>query len=325
MKMLKDVENKTMTRRQLIQCVALAATAAPGAPLSKVFAMSRAQAEGAGFKAISYNHVSYNAADYAKSRDFYADLLGVKVAFDDGKQCSLEFGDPANALYIRNLKQPGDKSRVDHFSFSIANFDSPAVEAELTRRGLDPKPDSKYAWTFHDPDGVSLHICAEKGVYPGAGGGADFTGPMPAQPAGADKAPFKAIAMSYLVLRIADISRSRAFYAGLLGMNKIYEDKEQCFLAFGPSDNHLILRKSQQPDNKPYFESFAFTIADFKQDKVESELKRRGLTSEPDSAYGWTIQDPDGYRFGIARKGLPGYLAKACHGSASTCPAGARG
>jgi len=40
-------------------------------------------------------------ADYAKVRDFYIDLFGMKCVWDDGKQCSLEFGDPPNAIYLR--------------------------------------------------------------------------------------------------------------------------------------------------------------------------------------------------------------------------------
>ena len=42
------------------------------------------------------------------------------------------------------------------------------MEAELKRRGLQPKADSDYAWTIQDPDGYTVQICAEKGLYPGA-------------------------------------------------------------------------------------------------------------------------------------------------------------
>ncbi len=160
-KLLQDFENGRMNRRQLIQSLALAATAASAAS---------AAPDGKGFKATAVNHISYGVADYGRSRDFYADLLGMKVAFDDGKQAGLEFGDPAkpDALYIRKTKLADNKPMVDHFAISIGNFNKDAVEAELKRRGLNPKPDSDYGWTILDPDGYTVQICAEKGIYPGA-------------------------------------------------------------------------------------------------------------------------------------------------------------
>jgi catechol 2,3-dioxygenase-like lactoylglutathione lyase family enzyme len=161
-RLLGDFESGKMNRRQLIQSLALAASAASVAPAIA--------ADGKGFKATAVNHISYGVPDYGKTRDFYADLLGMKVAFDDGKQAGLEFGDPArpDALYIRKTKQPDNKPLVDHFAFSIAKFNKDAVEAELKRRGLNPKPDSDYGWTILDPDGYTVQICAEKGLYPGA-------------------------------------------------------------------------------------------------------------------------------------------------------------
>ena len=40
----------------------------------------RAPAQGSkGFRAVAVNHISYQVSDYAKTRDFYADLLGMKV------------------------------------------------------------------------------------------------------------------------------------------------------------------------------------------------------------------------------------------------------
>jgi hypothetical protein len=87
-KLLQNFEQGKMTGLQLIQSLALAATAASAAS-----AVPTAAADGKGFKAITVNHISYQVADYAKTRDFYADLLGMKVSQDDGKQCFLSFGD----------------------------------------------------------------------------------------------------------------------------------------------------------------------------------------------------------------------------------------
>src|SRR6516164_7196666 len=72
-KLLQDFEQGKMNRRQLIQSLSLAAAAAAGKPL----------------EALYVNHISYEVNDYKKVRDFYVDLLGMKVTEDDGKQCRL--------------------------------------------------------------------------------------------------------------------------------------------------------------------------------------------------------------------------------------------
>ena len=148
-KLLQDFERGHMTRRQLIQSLALTVTAAPG-----LCAAAAAPAGGKGFKAIAVNHISYQVADYAKTRDFYADLFGMKVSQDDGNQCHLSFGD--TFLIPRN--RPANTPRIDHIAYTVDNWDKNAVEAELKRRGLQPKPDTENSFHCEDPNGFDLQI-----------------------------------------------------------------------------------------------------------------------------------------------------------------------
>jgi catechol 2,3-dioxygenase-like lactoylglutathione lyase family enzyme len=330
-KLLKDLENNGITRREVVRSLSLGAMAVSAAgalrvvPLASVVPWAAVPA-GKGFKATAVNHISYNVPDYRKSRDFYATLLGMRLVFDDTKQCSLEFGAPANAIYIRNLKKTGDKAYVDHMAYSIANFGLHAVGDELKRRGLDPKFDGNYAWTIHDPDGFTFQICAEKGVYPGQaapGAPPDFTGPTPPQPAGADKASLKAVAVNHISYNVADYARSRDFYIDLLGMKVSFDDGKQCYLAFG--NDYLFIRKTKDPDNKPSVDHLAYTISNWKREVVEAELKRHDLDPKPDSKYGFTIHDADGYPIQICAKDLPDHVAKVCHGNANDCPGGPTG
>ena len=53
---------------------------------------------------------------------------------------------------------PNAKPVVDHFSFTIANWDKNAVEAELKRRGLNPRQDTDDSFIIKDPDGFNLQI-----------------------------------------------------------------------------------------------------------------------------------------------------------------------
>jgi catechol 2,3-dioxygenase-like lactoylglutathione lyase family enzyme len=149
--LLSDFERGRMSRRQLVQALAAGAFAGTTAPVLA--------AEPVKLKAISVNHISYGVADYAKTRDFYADLLGMTVSEDTGTQCYLGFGD--TLLTARKTRSPDGEPLVDHVCYTLANWDENVVEAELKRRGLDPRPDmGGGAKSFHvkDPDGYNLQI-----------------------------------------------------------------------------------------------------------------------------------------------------------------------
>ena len=145
-KLVQDFELGKLNRRQLIQCLTAAATTAATA----------LAVEGEGFKAVAVNHISYQVADYTKTRDFYASLLGMKVSHDDGRQCYLSFGD--TWLLPRNARQGSTPPRVDHVAYTIETWDKKAVEAELKRRGLTPTPDTDDSFHVKDPDGFNLQI-----------------------------------------------------------------------------------------------------------------------------------------------------------------------
>ncbi|HXV64245.1 MAG TPA: VOC family protein [Vicinamibacteria bacterium] len=161
-RMVKDFEDGKVTRRQLIKSLSIAA-AMVHRPRS---AAGQARS---GFETVALDHISYQVADYRRTRDFYAELMGMTVSRDDGtSQCDLEFGD--SVLIARNRRQragqpPGDSQpTVDHIAYKIANWNTNAVKAELERRGLSPRLDTggdipNYV-SFHvsDPDGFDLQI-----------------------------------------------------------------------------------------------------------------------------------------------------------------------
>src|SRR5581483_10073607 len=114
-KLLSDFEQGKMNRRQLVQTIAAAAAAVGGA--------SSAEAAGKGFKAVTVNHISYNVADYTKTRDFYADLMGMKPTQDDGKnQCYMAFGD--TFLLPRNVRGDRKPPLVDHIAYTIEGWNT---------------------------------------------------------------------------------------------------------------------------------------------------------------------------------------------------------
>src|SRR6266852_179048 len=148
-KLLQDFEQGKMNRRQLIRSLAVtAAAAAAVAPAAKA---------GKPLQALYINHISYQVNDYKKVRDFYADLLGMKVTEDDGKQCRLIFGN--NMLIPRN-RANGGASKVDHIAYTITNWDEEqeGLEAELKRRKLEYTGTAKTSFQVKDPEGMGVQF-----------------------------------------------------------------------------------------------------------------------------------------------------------------------
>jgi catechol 2,3-dioxygenase-like lactoylglutathione lyase family enzyme len=193
-KLLRDFEDGFMNRRQLIQSLAIAATAAMGGKaVAQTPAGQSAGVKDSPFKTVELDHISYQVKDYRVTRDFYAELMGMEVKNDNGKtQCELYFGN--SMLLARNHFRPrgGDASGatpapvaqpetptpqaggrpaptslVDHISYRIYNWDTDQVREELLRRKLltdNARPDTGggipgYS-SFHvsDPDGFNLQI-----------------------------------------------------------------------------------------------------------------------------------------------------------------------
>jgi len=153
-RLLQDFEHGKLTRRQLIQSLAwaAAATSAPGIASA---------ADGKGFKTIGISHISYVVADFKKTRDFYTDLMGMTVAEERAEECRLSFD---TGILIARKGRPGmTPPLVDHISYTIADWDTDRVKAELERRGLKPRLDTgalPTSGSFHvaDPDGYDLQI-----------------------------------------------------------------------------------------------------------------------------------------------------------------------
>jgi catechol 2,3-dioxygenase-like lactoylglutathione lyase family enzyme len=176
--LVREFERGKLNRRDLIRQLAVVAAAAVGA--SPAVAATPA---GKAFKVTAFNHVSYQVADYRKSRDFYASLLGMKVQHDYGKECELAFGN--NILIVRPHDrafqplpgQPSGIPRIDHIAYTVEGWGTdksvkPALQAELERRGLkvdevkrSHAPITKGegdSFIVRDPDGFPIQLGGEE-------------------------------------------------------------------------------------------------------------------------------------------------------------------
>jgi catechol 2,3-dioxygenase-like lactoylglutathione lyase family enzyme len=155
--LLGQFERGGLSRRQLVQTLALGMAAAAAPPL-------RAAPARKGFKAVAVNHISFGVKDYARTRDFYAELLGLPVSGDDGTQCSLKIG-ADSFLMPRKTRRPDGSAFIDHMCYTIEDWDRKVVEAELRARGFDPRPDTDESFHIKDPDGFGLQIGSNKLMY----------------------------------------------------------------------------------------------------------------------------------------------------------------
>jgi catechol 2,3-dioxygenase-like lactoylglutathione lyase family enzyme len=173
--LLSEFENGKMTRRQLIQSLALAAVAA--APASTVVGQTppaAASSAPAPWKTVWLDHISYAVSDYKKSTAFYTNLMGWEVQNDNGtNQATLKIGN-VGGIIIRNRREPAANPQptqpgrppltgvINHISYGISPWNTEAVKAELERRGLNPRPDmvGENFKSYHvtDPDGWDLQI-----------------------------------------------------------------------------------------------------------------------------------------------------------------------
>lgn len=183
--LISQYESGKLSRRQLVHALAVAA-AAMAVPRRAGAQPVVAPPEGPyanGFKTVGIDHISFSVKDYAETRDFYTSLMGWKPeAYADGsKQVRLFWGPPQPGLAggshtiarnLRNAPASGAQAVVDHISYQIADWDTDKVEAELKRRGLEPRLDTgtegRRPWaSFHvkDPNGYDLQISGD--VKPG--------------------------------------------------------------------------------------------------------------------------------------------------------------
>ena len=144
-RLLTAYENKKMSRRELVQGLALLAACS-----------GTASAAAAGFQGNSINHISLYVSNLQRSTDFYQRVFGRPVNKREGNN-QLTFG--KNFLVLRPGNPPG---KVDHFAIGVDNFNKDSVIADLKARGATPIDQQGGGAGFHivDPDGYPVQISA---------------------------------------------------------------------------------------------------------------------------------------------------------------------
>ena len=151
-KLLTRYERGTVTRRQLIQGLAMLTTAATTKTVSA-----------AGFEVVGFDHIQINASDALVSSEWYRRVLGLKRiragAMEDDSVEIAHLGTEGNLLMsIRRLEPAG---KVDHLGFRVTGAVGESLAEELTERGgvfHTPDPDAAPGSYLHDPDGIRIQV-----------------------------------------------------------------------------------------------------------------------------------------------------------------------
>jgi catechol 2,3-dioxygenase-like lactoylglutathione lyase family enzyme len=139
-----------ISRRQLITgLTGLLAIAAGSHPAQAVEAPPPSL-----FQAVGLNHLALRVADVPRSRDFYVQHLGLRVTRDGGESsCFLSFDDGFLALFR------GQEPRMDHYCYSVKDYDVRVAETRLKEAGLAPRVTGNRIY-FNDPDDIVVQLAA---------------------------------------------------------------------------------------------------------------------------------------------------------------------
>jgi catechol 2,3-dioxygenase-like lactoylglutathione lyase family enzyme len=150
-RMLKDLEDGKLSRRQFavsLAALAAGACAAPGALAVPV---------PTGFRATTINHVTVRVPDLHRTSQFYQEFFGMPLKQQSATVHILGVGDS-----FFGIEQGESKTTptVDHYDFGIARFNADEVRAKLSERGLKFDSTSKESFKFFDPDGFHVQVNA---------------------------------------------------------------------------------------------------------------------------------------------------------------------
>ena len=145
--MLKRFESGALTRRELIQGLAMLAAASGTA--------SAAGVQERGFKATTIDHISIQVSDLPRSIAFYQNLFGYSVVSEDKPNEIVRLGLTKTRVSLHH-KRP--TALVDHFAIGVDPFNKEAMTRHLREHGLNPEENIDAGFHVKDPEGISVQI-----------------------------------------------------------------------------------------------------------------------------------------------------------------------
>jgi catechol 2,3-dioxygenase-like lactoylglutathione lyase family enzyme len=150
--LIEDFERGLLSRRQLAsQLIGLGAALAA---TTRGTEASPGDKEAATFQATGLNHVALNVVSVPKSRDWYIKHLGLKVIRESGEEnCFL--GGERGDFFLTLFR--GDKPGLNHYCYTITDYNADAAEKKLKGAGLKPRREGNRLY-FPDIDEITVQI-----------------------------------------------------------------------------------------------------------------------------------------------------------------------
>src|SRR5256886_4268277 len=281
--------------------------------------------EPTGWKTVALDHLSCQVADYPKEAAYYAALMNWTIRSDDGRQAVLDIGDWGGLVrrggYQALATPSGGDAAVagrggrggagapraprnavfDSFCFGIEPWDAKKVEAELRKRGLDPKADNSGTdfQSFHVKDADGFDLQSSRG----------HRGNRRQEPAsGKTSAPapfaatnWKTVWLDHISFEVSNYKETVAFYTALLGWKPGTDEGSQSQCQIGEVGDIIIRRggggRGGAPTpppttRRPAMGHISFGITPFDPDQVKAELEKRGLNARMDTGGGGGTPTP---------------------------------
>ena len=145
--LLNRFERGALTRRELIQTLAMM-TAATGAA-------SAAQVQDSGLKAAKIDHISIQVRDLPRSIAFYQNIFGLSVVSEDKPNEIVRLGMGRSLVSLHHKSPMGI---VDHFAIGVEKFNKESVTQQLKQRGVTPEENLDAGFHIKDPEGIAVQI-----------------------------------------------------------------------------------------------------------------------------------------------------------------------
>ena len=145
--LLKRFESGALSRRELIQGLAMLATASGTAAAAGV--------QESGFKATTIDHMSIQVSDLPRSIAFYQSVFGLHIVSEDKPNEIVRLGQTRTRVSLHH-KNP--TALVDHFAIGVDSFNKEAMTRHLKQHGLTPEENIDAGFHVKDPEGIRVQI-----------------------------------------------------------------------------------------------------------------------------------------------------------------------
>jgi catechol 2,3-dioxygenase-like lactoylglutathione lyase family enzyme len=223
-------------------------------------------------------HIGMVVPDVEAAARFYSSVFEPEMQKE--KDTPLRYYVMTGTGYIAIGSRPNvTQSRIDHYCTLVRGYDRDRMNAKLATLGMP----AAARGVVPDPDGIGLQLIAVPG------------GPGPtAVPGGrlVETAPLvKPIGFDSIVLKVADVARSAAFYGHFYPAAKATGKGQRAFQA---ADSRIVVRPLEAGESAGV-ERFAMRVAKFERAKVVQGLRALGAKVEDRGPSGTVrFKDPNG-------------------------------